>query len=527
MTVYLVGAGPGDAGLITVRGAELLRRAQAVVFDRLVHPHLVELAPPGAELHDVGRRPGGRVSQEAINELLVELGGRCDVVVRLKGGDPFVFGRGGEEALALSSAGIVFEVVPGVSAVNGVTAYAGIPLTHRGLSAAFTVVTGHGGGGSASGGLVPVDWGALAKLGGTIVILMGVEHRAEISERLTAGGLSPSEPVAVIENGTLASQRTTRTTLGALRDVDAGPLATVVVGEVAALDLAWFTNRLLLGWRVAITRTREQASQLSVALADAGAEVIEVPTIAIEDPDDGGEALRAVASQLSLYTWVVFTSANAVERLFASVRDARAFGGAKVAAIGDATARALQARGVVADLVPAEFVSEALAEVFPESRADYIPGSRAERVLLPRSASARDVLSSMLLAKGYEVHAVDAYRTVRPQPSPGLLESLRFADAVMFTSSSTVTGWLELFGAGALPPVVGCIGPITAAAARKAGISVSFEAQQHSITGLVAALAGHARAAGTQACLEVDPGGLESRHALDSPQPSERTDPHG
>ena len=515
MTVYLVGAGPGDAGLITVRGAELLGRAGAVVFDRLVHPSLLERAPAGAELHDVGKRPGGRASQQTINELLVDLGRRHDVVVRLKGGDPFVFGRGGEETLALVSANVPFEVVPGVSAVNGVPAYAGIPLTHRGLSPAFTVVTGHGADGTASGGPLPVDWDALAKVGGTIVILMGVEHRAEISARLIAGGRKPSEPVAVIENGTLSSQTTTRTTLGALGDAEVGAPATVVVGEVAALDLAWFTTRPLLGWRVAITRTREQASQLSVALSEAGAEPIEVPTIALAGPSDGGAALSAAAGRLSSYSWVVFTSTNAVARLFGEIADARAFGQAKVAAIGDATARALSERGIVADLVPGQFVSEALADAFPlPATGSTAGGARArssvERVLLPRAAAARDVLPRALEAKGYEVDVVEAYRTVRPQPNPALAASLRSADAVTFTSSSTVAGWLELFGAAALPPVVGCIGPITAATARDAGLVVSFEAEEHSIPGLVAALVRYAASAGRPA---------SRSHAAGTPEP--------
>jgi uroporphyrinogen III methyltransferase/synthase len=506
VTVYLVGAGPGDAGLITVRGADLLRRADAVVFDRLVHPSLLELAPPAAEMHDVGKRPGARASQAGINALLVELGRRYDVVVRLKGGDPFIFGRGGEETLALSSTNLAFEVVPGVSAVNGVLAYAGIPLTHRGLSTAFTVVTGHGADGTASGGPVPVDWDALARVGGTIVILMGVEHRAEISERLIAGGCKPSVPVAVIEDGTLPTQRTVRTTLGALGDVDAGAPATIVVGDVAALDLSWFAARPLLGWRVAVTRTRQQTSELSFALANAGAASIEVPTIALAEPADGGSQLRAAAASLVSYSWVVFTSTNAVARLFAEVHDARAFGAVNVAAIGDATAQALRDRGIVADLVPDHFVSEALAEAFPAASAgEWSAGSREvagpeagatsgepERVLLPQAAGARDVLATGLRAKGFVVDVVEAYRTVRPDPGPDLLAAVRAAHAVTFTSSSTVTGWLELLGQSALPPVVACIGPITAATARDAGITVTVEAEEHSIRGLVAALTEYA-----------------------------------
>jgi uroporphyrinogen III methyltransferase/synthase len=499
MTVYLVGAGPGDPGLITVRGAELLGQADAVVFDRLVHPSLLELAPARAELHDVGKRPGGRASQDAINELLVGLGRQHSVVVRLKGGDPFIFGRGGEETLALSSANLAFEVVPGVSAVNGVPAYAGIPLTHRGLSTAFTVVTGHGADGTAAGGPVPVDWDALAKVGGTIVILMGVEHRAEISERLIAGGRKPSVPVAVIEDGTLPTQRTVRTTLGALGEVDAGAPATLVVGDVAALDLGWFASRPLLGWRVAVTRTRQQASELSVALGNAGAAAIEVATIAVVGPADGGAALRAAANRLGSYSWVVFTSTNAVARLFAELRDARAFAGAKVAAIGEATAGALAEKGIVADLVPGQFVSEALAEAFPAPLTDSSGGETGierERVLLPQAAGARDVLVKVLREKGFETDVVEAYRTVRPELAPELLETVRETDAVTFTSSSTVTGWVELLGLSTVPPIVACIGPITARTARAAGITVTLEAEEHSIAGLVASLSAYAARAG-------------------------------
>ncbi|MGD0081572.1 MAG: uroporphyrinogen-III C-methyltransferase [Acidimicrobiales bacterium] len=495
MTVYLVGAGPGDAGLLTLRGAELLRRADAVVYDRLVHPSLLHLVPPGAELHDAGKRPGGRVSQDAINDLLVDLGRRCSVVVRLKGGDPLIFGRGGEETLALQAANLPFEIVPGVSAMNGVLAYAGIPLTHRGLSTGFTVVTGHGADGTASGGPVPVDWDALARVGGTIVILMGVEHRAEISRRLIAGGKPSSMPVAVIEHGTLPNQRTLRTTLGALGATDAQAPATVVVGEVAALDLAWFTSRPLFGWTVAITRTRDQASQLAVALAERGAVPVEVPTIAVVDPADGGVALRSAAGRLGSYSWVVFTSINAVGRLLAEVHDARAFGDAKVAAIGDGTARALAERGIVADLVPGQFVAEALADAFP-APVPVSPGGQRERVLLPRAAVARDVLPRALAAKGYEIDIVEAYRTVRPTATPAMIESVSSADAVMFSSSSTVTGWIELLGTERLPPVVACIGPITAATAREAGIEVTVEASEHSIGGLVDALVTYAATVG-------------------------------
>ncbi len=497
MTVYLVGAGPGDAGLLTIRGAELVAAADAIVYDRLVDGQALALAPATAELHDVGKRPGARVSQEAINELLVKLG-RAFVagsVVRLKGGDPFVFGRGGEEALALEAAGLGYEVVPGVSAVNGVLGYAGIPLTHRGTSPAFTVVTGHGADGTVSGGPTPVDWDALARVGGTIVVLMGVAHRAEIAERLRAAGMAASTPAAVVESGTLASQRVVRTTLGALGQVEVASPATIVVGDVAALDLCSLARRPLFGWKVAVTRTRQQASILAAALRRAGAVPVEVPTIALAAPEDGGAALRLALAGVAAgsYSWVVFTSENTVERVFGELHDARALGGVRVAAIGDGTAGRLEQHGVVADLVPRRFVAEALAEAFPAASPG---GSSAERVLLPRAAVARDVLERRLREKGYAVDVVTAYRTVRPELSSFLADQIGELDAVAFTASSTVTGWLEIVGASRLPPVVACIGPITAATARAAGIPVALEAAVHSIDGLVAALEEYAASHG-------------------------------
>ncbi len=485
MTVYLVGAGPGDAGLITTRGADLLRRADAVVHDRLVSSALLALVPGKAEVHDVGKRPGERTEQRDIDALLVELGRRYvqGTVVRLKGGDPLVFGRGGEEAVSLRTAGLNFEIVPGVSAVNGVLAYAGIPLTHRGLSAGFTVVTGHGSDGSVSGGPVPVDWDALGRLGGTIVVLMGVEHRAEMAERLIGAGKDPATPVAVIEHGTLPTQRTTRTTLAELSSIDVGAPATVVIGEVVSLDLGWVPARPLSGWRVAITRTRSQASALASELTAAGAVPIEVPTIAVVAPSDGGAALETAAERLGEYAWVVLTSRNAATRLLDHLHDARQFKGARVACIGEGTAEELAARGIVADLVSPEGVSESLAEAFP------YPGRPGEKVLIPRAAAARDVLPDSLVAKGYDVDIVEAYRTVQADVPPGLAESARVADAVTFMSSSTVTAWAEMIGIDTLPAVVATIGPITSETVRSLGAEVTVEATDRSVAGIVRALA--------------------------------------
>ncbi|HEX2273275.1 MAG TPA: uroporphyrinogen-III C-methyltransferase, partial [Acidimicrobiales bacterium] len=348
MTVYLVGAGPGDPGLVTVRGAEVLRTADVVVHDRLAEPSLLDLAPVGAERIDVGKSPGAPIPQDRINALLVERGRAGQEVVRLKGGDPFVFGRGGEEAEALRAAGVPFEVVPGVTSAVAVPAYAGVPVTHRGLSTSFTVVTGH----RRHAADDPVDWDAVARAAGTIVVLMGVAHRAELARDLMSGGLPPETPVAAVRWGTRPGQRTVRTTLDRLHEVELEPPVTLVVGKVAALDLAWFETRPLFGRRVVVTRARAQASGLADRLRALGAEVVPVPTIEIADPSDGGMALAGAAARVRDYHWVAFTSANAVERFFARLHDARALGDTQVAAVGPATADALSARGVVADLVP-------------------------------------------------------------------------------------------------------------------------------------------------------------------------------
>jgi uroporphyrinogen III methyltransferase/synthase len=491
VTVWLVGAGPGDPGLLTVRGADALARADVVVHDRLAEASLLDLAPEAAERVDVGKSPGGPVAQDDINALLVDRGRAGLEVVRLKGGDPFVFGRGGEEAEALAAAGVPFEVVPGITSAVAVPAYAGIPVTHRGLSTSFTVVTGH----SRHRPDDAVDWGALARLGGTIVVLMGVAHRAEIARRLIAGGRAPSTPVAAVRWGTRWDQRTVRTTLGALGEVDMEPPVTLVIGTVAGLDLAWFERRPLLGRRVVVTRSRARSDGLAAALQRAGAEVVHVPTIEIADAADGGAALAAAASVLrragsaargqrdkEAYDWVAFTSVNAVERLFALLPDARALGGIGVAAVGSATAEALARRGVVADVVPGRAVAEALAEAFPAAP------EGGGRVLLPQSAIARPVLAEALAAKGWAVDAVDAYRTVPTAPGDGLLAAAAEAEAIAFTSASTVDNYLDAAGPRAVPPVVACIGPVTAEAARRRGLDVAVVAREASVDGLVAAV---------------------------------------
>lgn len=476
MTVYLVGAGPGDPGLLTVRAATLLREADVVVHDRLASAAILELAPAHAVRIDVGKRPGGPVGQAAINALLVEHGRRPGAtVVRLKGGDPFVFGRGGEEAAALLKEGVAFEVVPGVTSAVAAPAYAGVPVTHRGLATSFTVVTGH----SRHAVDTETNWEALAQVGATIVVLMGVAHRGAIAARLMAGGLAPETPVAAIHWGTRPDQTTVRTTLTGLAAADLEPPATIVIGAVAGLDLAWFERRPLFGRRIVVTRTPQQASELVAALSAVGADCIEVPTISVVDPVDGGAALRIAAAGVAGYDWVVFASANAVTRFGTLLRDARDFGSARLAAVGPGTAAALCGLGLVADLVPESAVAESLVTAMGKG-----PG----RVLLPRSAAGRETLLDGLRAAGWEVDAVDAYRTVPAAITEAARAEVAAADAVTFTSSSTVRNFVAAIGVAQLPPVVACIGPVTAATAVAAGIHVDAVASPHTVAGLVEAL---------------------------------------
>ncbi|HEX3542872.1 MAG TPA: uroporphyrinogen-III C-methyltransferase [Acidimicrobiales bacterium] len=479
MTVFLVGAGPGEPGLLTVRAAEVLAMADVVVHDRLAEPSLLDLAPAGAERIDVGKSPGQSVDQEGLNRLLIERGRRGQTVVRLKGGDPFVFGRGGEEALALAAAGVDWQVVPGITSAIAAPAYAGVPVTHRGLSTSFTVVTGH----SRHAVDTETNWEALAQAGGTIIVLMGVAHRAGIATRLVAGGLAPDTPVMAVRWGTRPEQATLRTTLDRLGGAPLEPPAVIVIGQVAGVDLAWFERRPLFGRRVVVTRARADASALSGRLRSLGAEVIELPTIAYRDPGDGGAGLAQSAADLTAgrYQWVVFTSPRAVDRFVAHLRDARTFRAASIAAIGPGTAAALAAHFLIPDLVPPEFVAESLVAAFPAAAASV------GRVLLPRAAVARDVLPAGLAAKGWAVDVVEAYRTEVAPADPETLAAAAHADAVTFTSSSTVTNYAALVPAGGAA-FVACIGPVTAATARAAGYHVDVVADDHSIDGLVDAL---------------------------------------
>ncbi len=495
-TVYLVGAGPGDPGLITVRGLELVESADVVVFDRLVDRRLLERARPGAELVDVGKVPGQRRNrQEDINALLVARAREGKQVVRLKGGDPFVFGRGGEEAEALLAEGIPFEVVPGVTSAVAAPAYAGIPVTHRKLGSFFTVVTGSE---APDKDASAVPWDRLAQLGGTLVVLMGWEGLASIVDALLRHGRAPETPVALVRWGTEPYQRTVSGTLADIvekaQQADLSPPVVAVVGEVASLrqKLRWFDNRPLFGKRVLVTRSRAQASALSGLLARRGALPLELPAIEVQPLQDCAgldAALRGLGQ--GGYQWVVFTSANAVQAVFQRLDalglDARAFGAARVAAIGPATAASLRQRGIRADLTPEDFVSEAVAAAL-EARA--VSG---QRVLLPRADIAPEELARRLEALGALVHEVPAYRTVVPEESRGRAKEVcaQGIDIATFTSSSTVRNLADLL-AGDLSPLSGatvaCIGPVTAATARELGLKVDIVAREHTVPGLVEAL---------------------------------------
>ena len=501
-TVWLVGAGPGDPGLITVAGVDVLSRAEVVVYDRLVSRRLVDLAPPKAERIFVGKHSaeggGSGYSQRQINDLLVARAREGKRVVRLKGGDPFVFGRGGEEAEALVAAGIPFEIVPGVSSAIAAPAYAGIPLTHRRISSSFTVVTGHEDPdkpGSA------IDWERIAKGADTLVILMGGANLGEIMKRLAECGRAPDEPVAVVRWGTTPDQRVVAGSIAdvAIRVAEAGltpPLVTVVGPVVRLRDtLRWFDNRPLFGKRVLVTRAAEQAGVLSHALAEAGAEPIELPAIEIV-PRIDKKALRQALDRLDAaeYDWLVFSSANGVDIFFDELRrgkkDARALGRARVCAIGPATAITLARHGVHADLVPERFLAEGVVEALAAQ------DMTAKRVLWPCARGARRTLVVGLERLGANVDELPLYSAAVPKEVDAeAMSRLRAGevDIVTFASSSAVRNLLKMLGGDTSPletPLIACIGPVTAATARRLGLRVDVEAPKHTIEGLMRALVG-------------------------------------
>ena len=484
--VYLVGAGPGDPGLITVKGKECIAAADVIIYDFLAAPALLNHARVEAEMIYVGKQAGDHtLSQDEINALIVEKSKSGATVCRLKGGDPFIFGRGGEEAEVLVAEKIPFEVVPGVTSAVAAAAYAGIPLTHRKLAATLAFVTGHEDPHKAESN---IDWDALGRGIGTLVFFMGVKNLADISQRLIANGKPPDTPVALIRWGTTPSQQTITGTLDDIADrvKEAGlkAPAIIVVGEVVRLreHLKWFESRPLLGTRIVVTRAREQASDLVEQLTDLGAECLQYPTIRVIPADDIAPLDQAI-NRLSTYDWIVFTSVNGVKfffaRLFDMGLDVRALNHLKTAAIGPVTATSLRSFGLKSDIIPKNYRAEAVIDAFREEPL------RAKKVLLPRAAGARPVLPVELRKMGAEVDEITTYRTEKVlDNAEQLIVDLadKRIDLVTFTSSSTVRNFK-----GLLPPerfkelvdgvTIASIGPITTDTAVELGFDVDITAQ--------------------------------------------------
>lgn len=491
--VYLIGAGPGDPGLITVKGRECIARADVILYDHLANDELLAFARPDAELIYAGKIGGAHNrEQRQINEMLVEKSLAGKVVARLKGGDPFIFGRGGEECEALAEAGIPFEIVPGVTAGIGAPAYAGIPLTHRDITTSVAFVTGHEHPGKETS---EIDWERLSLGSGTVVFYMGMKNLPQITENLIAHGRSPKTPVALIRWGTRPEQEIL---IGTLADI-AGKAARAgfkapaitVVGEVVKLreKLRWFDNRPLSGRGIMVTRSADQAGEFSAMLAELGARVYECPTISIVPPEDCTELNRAIAS-LAGFHWLIFTSVNAVkyffDRLAALGLDTRTIGACRVCAVGPRTAAALLPFGVRADLVPDDYKAEGVIAAF---RTMDVKG---KRFLFPRGDKARDIIPDGLTGLGGEVVAPVAYCNVIPEELPEhLLAALeeKKIDCITFTSSSTVENLAAMLGENRLLHLlegiaVAAIGPVTARTCRELGLEVVIEPKEYTLAAL-------------------------------------------
>lgn len=493
--VYLIGAGPGDARLLTIKGFQKIKEADVVVYDRLVNPKIVAEAQPEAERVYVGKKSGYHSrKQEEINDILISRANEGKVVARLKGGDPYIFGRGGEETSALATAGVAFEVVPGVSSAHAVPAYAGIPVTMRGKSSSVAIVTGHQALDKQS---AKIDWARIATGPDTLVFLMGLHNIASIASQLIKHGRSPETPVAVISQGTTAKQRTI---VGELSDIAAKtrskklePPGVIVVGDVVRFRerFSWFENLPLFGKTILITRPRHQAIHLAQALENLGAETVAIPTIRIIQPTDTG-LLDEALNRLPDYDWALFTSVNAVDfflkRLQEQGKDFRALGGLRIAAIGPATAQRLTETGIVCDLVPKDYRAEGLLEALAQGNAKGL------RFLLPRAKVARELLPKKLAELGATVDVVPVYETIADEGVAQNINTLlqtREIDVIAFTSASTVKNFHALADSDAFlssGAKIACIGPITAAAARKLNLSVSIEATEYTVPGLVNAI---------------------------------------
>jgi uroporphyrinogen III methyltransferase/synthase len=490
---YLAGAGPGDLGLVTLKVKEVVERAEVLVYDYLCNPEILQWAPAGTEIIYAGKKAGQHtLKQEEIDALLVEKTRAGKRVVRLKGGDPFVFGRGGEEAEALADAGLTFEVIPGISSAIAAPAYAGIPVTHRDHTAQLTIFTGHEDPAKTESSL---DFAQLAATPGTKVMLMGVERIGAITESFLKNGAAPETPVALVRWGTKGAQHTLRGTLGDIAEKVAATgfqaPAVAVIGDVVRLrdKLNWFETRPLFGKRIVVTRTRKQAGSLTAGLRQLGADAFELPTIRIEPPKD----LRGFAELVRdahRYEWLVFTSPNGVtaffDLFFKIYKDTRSIGGVKIAAIGPATAAKIREYRLDVDLQPTEYVAEAVIEAFE----DY--GSIENvMILIARAEQARDVLPNELTKMGAIVDVAVAYRTVaETEDVSGGIERFRTegADMITFASSSTVENFMAL--KLPLPPLLktASIGPITSKTMRELGLKVDIEAKQFDIPGLITAI---------------------------------------
>jgi uroporphyrinogen III methyltransferase/synthase len=495
--VYLVGAGPGNPQLITLRGLELIKQAEVIIYDYLASPQLLKMAPPQAELIYVGKKASQHtLRQEQITRLIVNKAKAGKQVVRLKGGDPFIFGRGGEEAEELADEGIDFEIVPGITSAISVPAFAGIPLTHRDYTPGVAFFTGHEGEHKSSS---TIEWDKIATGVGTLVFLMGVGNLEHIVSQLTKHGRSPQTPAALIRWGTTPQQQvlvgTLENIVAKIQQQGLKPPAIIVVGEVIKLrdKLNWFEHKPLFGKGVLVTRSRTQASQLSVRLAELGARVFEFPTIQIE-PADSYQPLDAAIDNLADYHWLIFTSVNGVEffldRLKNKGKDIRELKGIKLCAIGPATAQALEVLQLKLDYVPAEYRAEAIIEGLKHQ------GIQGRRVLIPRAQEAREILPEELVKLGARVEVVPAYKTVKAEGNAAEIRQLfqeKQVQIVTFASSSTVNNFVELLGKDNLAALmdgvtVASIGPITAKTAEKHGLASQIMPQDYTIPALAEAI---------------------------------------
>ena len=498
-TVALVGAGPGDPGLITVRGRDWLTRADVVVYDHLVNPRLLKLAPGGCEFIYAGKKEGvATLPQDAINALLIDKAREGKTVVRLKGGDPFIFGRGGEEATELKSAGVPFIVVPGVTSPIGVSAYAGIPLTHRDFSSTVSIITGSNEKGNED---LHLDWEKIASRSGTLVFLMGARKLRRIAEKLMEHGKAPNTPIAVIQWGTTPVQKTWQGTLESIVGIAERetilPPALTIIGEVVSLKphMDWFEGLPLFGKTVVVTRPEHQAEGFIEQLLERGAEPFLFPVIDMVEPDDAGPLDNAIKN-LAVYDGVIFTSVNGVtwfmKRLAAHNLDIRELKGKRIYCIGPRTEQAVRDLGVRVDTVPEEYVAESLVESLGRENL------KGKCFLLPRAQVAREMLPEKLAELGARVDVAPAYKTVLPEADTAELRRRLDAgtlDVVTFTSSSTVKHFMELAGDGAKEALsrttVACIGPVTAKTAQNLGLKVAVMAEEYTVDGLIRALEAH------------------------------------